>query len=192
MLTSSCRRDFSCWSIANDGSTNLLQRIDQFRKWFVGTIFDLIPAESSKVLVRRLCEGRSVLRQVEIHAGAQLPCNVLSLTVFCWAILSSSPSSKLRRESLTLATTVSHEPSNLARSSACWTNASRVPILNSGILKGSTVTLSEATVDCKADSASSLSLVGEMEVGRETSMYLVGLDILPVRIALPLASERYR
>jgi hypothetical protein len=97
--------------------------------------------------------------------------NLLSLTVFCWAILSSSPSSRLRRESPTLATTASQEASTFARSSACWTKASRVPILNSGILNGMTLTPSPATVAFRVSIASSL--VDEIDVGNDTSIYLV-------------------
>jgi hypothetical protein len=110
----------------------------------------------------------------------------LSLTVFCCAIFPSSPSSRLRRESPTLATIASQELSSLARSSACCTKASRVPILNSGILKGLTLPLSVETVDRNAVRASSGSFEGEMDVGKETSMYFVELDMVLILLGLSL------
>ena len=79
----------------------------------------------------------------------------------------------MRRESPTLATIASQELSSLAKSSACWTRASRVPILNSGILKG--IRVPSVTVDSRELKASP-SL--DIEDGSETRIYLVVLDIL--------------
>lgn len=61
---------------------------------------------------------------------------ILSFTTFCSCSFSSSPSNRPRNESDIFSTTPLHPCSNLARSSACCTSASRVPTLNSGIEKG--------------------------------------------------------
>jgi len=76
-----------------------------------------------------------------------------------------------------LATTAPQELSSFPRSSAWVRRTSTAPILNSGILKGTTVPLSVEIVDRRAVKASSLSLERDIEVGRETSIYLLGPDM---------------
>lgn len=103
--------------------------------------------------------------------------DALSLMVLCCCTRSSSPSRMLRRLSATLATTCWHEDSSLARSSACCTRASRVPILKLGMAKGCVWPLSVPMVLRKASRASSWWWEGDIDVGNDTSRYFVSLDM---------------
>lgn len=117
---------------------------------------------------------RQVLSLLEtIHFHSCVLGNILSLTVFCCLIFSSSPSKIVLNESPTLATTPSQACSNFESSSACDTRASRVPILNSGILKGVSTPLSVVIALRSEVNASSLSPVLDIDEGRERSRYVV-------------------
>ena len=96
--------------------------------------------------------------------------SVLSLTIFCWAALSSSPSRTLLSESATFEPAASQAALSFARSSACCTRASRVPILNEGIGNGSVSPLSRPTVAASAVKGSSSKILR----GSETRVYWVG------------------
>lgn len=92
------------------------------------------------------------------------------MTIFCCAALSSSPSRTPLSESDTLAAAASQAALSFARSSACWTRASSVPILNEGTWKGSVSPLSRPMVVANAGKGSS----SKMRRGSDTRMYWVG------------------
>lgn len=132
-------------------------------------------------MIRGLCGENSLeLRTCKRHpsrnvgdelAAGDMEC-VLSFTIFCWLILSSSPLSMERSESATFPTTAWQAASSLARSSACWIKASRVPILKSGTAKGRVLPFSGVTVADREDRASSLSLESKIPCGKQTKTYL--------------------
>ena len=118
-----------------DGGGFFLQRVDQFGDGFVGAVFDFVPLEGLEVLVYGSCSSVSVWGLVS-KLFSRGGFSILSLTTFCCCIFSSSPPSRFLSESDIRSTTPLHPCSSLASSSACCTNASRVPTLNSGIAKG--------------------------------------------------------
>ena len=110
----------------------LLQRVDQVCDGLVGAVLDLVPLKGTEILIHGLCLVSA--RAARTYRRAKQ--DTLSLMVLCCCTRASSPSRMVRRLSPTLATTCSHADSSLARSSACWTRASRVPILKLGMAKG--------------------------------------------------------
>lgn len=60
----------------------------------------------------------------------------------------------------------------MAKSSACWTSRSRVPILKSGMANGSTVPLSDVMVALKDEIASSRSPESNALWGSDINAYL--------------------
>ena len=130
-------------------TTNLVKRVYKFAQGLVCSKFDLVPTERLEILIGILYHPQSV------GSHSVLKPLVLSLTVFCCAILLSSPCRIVFNASPTLVTTPLQASSSFANSSACLINASKVPTLNSGMLKGNTAPLSVVTADRSVVRASS-------------------------------------
>lgn len=178
MLAASCNGVSNIPGASVVRQSHLLQKINQLQQRLIGAVLDLVPLESAEVLIYGLCTACQNDPATDPGQRDARNGNILSLTTFMRSICASSPSRMFRNASPTLVTTPWHEASSLASSSACWTSASSVPILNSGMGKEDVDPFSGETVVDTASRASSRWCEGTMEEGRERRRYLLGLDIL--------------